>query len=1778
MTRRLLVTLVITLAALWARVPAALADAGEDLAAGRTALASGELDKAWRLLVAAAESLPNSVEAHLALADCYLQKGQVDDALSEYHIVIKLSPKHGRATMLVEALTARHRTLEQKLAAAEQLVSVKSYQSAINLLATTFHEPLDPAEREVVRLRLAEIHLWWGGNDAAMTEAVQLAAELSTAEGRAQANAIAALAAAGLGRYAEAEARAAKADAAPQTWRDRLGIIALLKDLDAQRDLVAVSRAVGKALATLPDSIQRETIKMAVFDRLSKAARDRLGTGDGAGALAVVWPMVSDGEVPGDESILKPVKLTGGWLGADASGQAAWLAIADLLSQLGDVEMQGQVQSTPLAYWLASQVILQSAAADAARGDAMISLIGKLAGASHGAQGRKSGQPLSRADVVQHALILQVASHPASGVQQDHLVGAIIHHIQRYEAAHDLRTGVDLFVKIAASEDSARPDVEVVVSLPKGAAHAKLVQHLAGAFHTLGQAAFNDAAATLAPAPNAKLNRDDTVALVLLSELMSAYPRLPFAKAATDLGGQIIERYAGIEMWDAAAQAIDLLYEGSEAAAWNGRWQAAALKVRNGSAEESKLSGLGRRLPEQLHPLIKESLSNQVALLRQSPTEALRAQVLAAAQPLLERYLQLDRRDLAEQVIDVLAAAPAGKGDEIADLRDWALWARASIAGQKALASLARTAKATGDKPLPLDGGHQAEIKILDDLVTDYPRSSFTPQAVGRINSIVGLYERYRSFDTAASVLAGFIKAHPKIEAAEQLQYSLALISLKKARLVFGEREDQSTPPQQQVSAEFTVAIKEISEFLKAHPTGKFTTQAEAELLSIARAYGGVGGWAAARSVITQMTAAGPNANQRRIPGYPRLLEAATYLGELDPAYALHLLSPAPKSNDGRPDDGINALALANSPAVLSLAGSLNEDQDVSKLADGQAASGPADKPGAPAAPTPGPRFSSGGFADQLQPGEGGGGRASDSDLALAMVRRSEQQHLAQIARLGPKKGKNQGPDGGEASGQQAAQDQPVRLPSGVVLSEAAMKAQDEASDKAYSILLELVRAGGAKNANDAARHVADAARTHIFWMFSFFEGQLRADHAMAIINQYLKDWPTEPDRMALAFRAVTDRVAFASHTAPSDRINLAWVEARHERFEQARAAITQFIAAHPDQTNWVNQARMLAFDTYLRESDLIAAAADVRAAGLLMQASDELGRLHQTSPHHPECTNFPNRMWNIADRLTALGQREQAITILNRITVEFPTHQLARQAVLRTAQTYASDLASPLRAVETYQEYLSQAGDDGNTREQIFAIASQLSSKRRYVESLHVYAVFVDSFPTDPRAATALQAIGAIHQANEAYNDAVASYERIIAEYPSTEVIPQVKLAIAECQINLSQWYKARRTYEEFVGKDPKNGSEAMATARIEILKNLDRYQKLLDDKEVDRNKDDAQFQIGHIVFTQLQFTDKAIREFRKVVTNFPKSHQADDAQFEIGVALLQAGRLDDAREQLLKVVSVYPDSPLADNALYMVGQSFEQQASRLSAVTMQGARAEAFERGQRFAYTQNQSNLEQQKTQLDDIRRDLKGKGDARQLGIEEAYANFRSNDFNGTNTVLLNRNAELQAEQESAMEVANRQDRINEAFREAVTKYTKAASDYPLGDKTSESLLRMADIYEMHLKDTTSAMKTYEKIVKFFPGTPVAEDAGWKVAQFHDREGQYTAAVQAYRDFIRNYPASKRVADAQFAMAEALEQLGRWVEAMDAYQTFRDKFAEHAKAVQALEQINWIKAYRR
>ena len=158
----------------------------------------------------------------------------------------------------------------------------------------------------------------------------------------------------------------------------------------------------------------------------------------------------------------------------------------------------------------------------------------------------------------------------------------------------------------------------------------------------------------------------------------------------------------------------------------------------------------------------------------------------------------------------------------------------------------------------------------------------------------------------------------------------------------------------------------------------------------------------------------------------------------------------------------------------------------------------------------------------------------------------------------------------------------------------------------------------------------------------------------------------------------------------------------------------------------------------------------------------------------------------------------------------------------------------------------------------------------------------------------------------------------------------------------------------------------------------------------------------------------------------------------------------------------------------------------------------------------------------------------------------------------------------------QLADRQDKINAALRKAVANFRRAAT-VASADKADDALLRMAQIYDLRLKDSDAAMATWLEIVKQYSGTTVAEDASWKIAKYYETHEQFAEAISAYNSFLRNYRRSPNASAAQAAIAENHEQLGNWVEAMDAYTNYINNYPEGSMASKAKEQIAWIKTYR-
>ncbi|MGD9127224.1 MAG: tetratricopeptide repeat protein, partial [Planctomycetia bacterium] len=797
-------------------------------------------------------------------------------------------------------------------------------------------------------------------------------------------------------------------------------------------------------------------------------------------------------------------------------------------------------------------------------------------------------------------------------------------------------------------------------------------------------------------------------------------------------------------------------------------------------------------------------------------------------------------------------------------------------------------------------------------------------------------------------------------------------------------------------------------------------------------------------------------------------------------------------------------------------------------------------------------------------------GRARRDVEMLAMVQQQEANQAAQVALMRENQSRWVARS---QQGQQSINNNAYQIQLNVcqvfeTLSAAELARQEKAIEAAYKIFQEIV-----KEYSETA--TATLARTEILATVTYWRSIGQPKRAAALAKQFLKDNPTDRDLPSLRLQIARDWLTWAAMPVVEITSKQEKLSEVCKRFDNARKELAKIVTEFPKQQTYLQKAQWEIASSFLTQARVVNSFSSTLARGQYVRASKELAKVAEKYSDHPNLGQIPQMLWTISQELESRAYYDEAILVWNELTMYNPMDSYAKQAALKIAQTYHHKLKRPLRAAEAYQELnFARGGNDQSLQNSIFQIGSDLKNEKRWVESLHVLESFVDSFPKHAQAGQALKMVGQIHQTNEAWEDAIKAYQRVIAEFHNGQWSQEAKWAIAECKINLSKWHEAKEDYLSYV-ETYHDSKMNEAKRRIELLKDLERYQGLVDEKG-QRKAFDAQYQIAEIVKDRLQNKVKAIIEYRKVTSKWPKSHLADDALYAIGNTYLALGETTKAREALLKVGEKYPASPLADDALYLVGKSYEEEATKLASVTRESTLERAKEVAQKKAYTMSQSNRRSlMKSNYANVKK-LKAAGKGMQAEQAEASNAFSYGQFNSAQAILFAQKAEQEVESLSAAQMADRQDKVNAALRKAVESFT-SASKIAGADKADEALLQMATIYDTRLKDSKAAMETWLEIVRQFSGTTVAEDASWRIAEYYQREGKYAEAIEAYKAFLRNYRRSPKAGNAQFAVAENCEKLNQWVQAMDAYTNYITNFPSGPLVNKAKEQINWIKTYR-
>ncbi len=1303
---------------------------------------------------------------------------------------------------------------------------------------------------------------------------------------------------------------------------------------------------------------------------------------------------------------------------------------------------------------------------------------------------------------------------------------------------------------------------------------------------------------------NASLSEDQESILSLATQLITAKPKMATGVLAVLEPMIALHTASGYD--DATEQAYTLLEPSLPTPQRRSvRLAVARSWIKRAIARHNKLMGNGFRPPEELDEQIEKALVRCYQLQSELDQDHEFVQeVTAIRSSVIGHYRNLGYHETAAAAIVVQSDQPVDWLDarseiELADLR-------LSIA----LEDLAtQTKQFQGRKNVTLTPAIQEAIGGIEQFVTNRPYHRDVATAIRRILSVGKTYEQYEKYDIAAKIytsLEAFALATDSLQQAEPGKATVAQQAAASTALALhikaGKALDQqikSLPegadPPAELSEEFQAAIAAYNAIITKYADSPLVSSAIGKMMEIALQHAVVGAWDVADRVYADLQAQELPLRQperldlaralcdmgKVIPDHARQMLAAITLWKRETrstAEETSAIAQSEVSDDfddplairsrfgsvGGVGGGFRGFARGATNEVVTANSALGAKVPVGDSALGAKVPVGDSAVAAEAVAAP-PATDEEMPAAEVMDATANFERAMRQSDLLATVRKQQSAMAAQVAMLRDQE--IQLVD--QRQGQQAAQNQPAQPHADLVLSDAEIERRKRILDSAYTKLQAI------RNAYADSTTAAEA-RGQIMVIVNHWRSIRRWQDSADLVKRFLADNPTDANLPGLRHEVARDFLAWAAGAVEPNMPKQELLDEVNRRYELAREELSGIIAAFPDDQNLKHQAQWDIATSHLSQARVVAGISSTLARGQYVRAASELLATADLYHDHPKINELPQMLWNITQELSNRRFFDEAITVWNEMTLHYPGNPLAEQAAMQIAQTYENQLRLPLRAVESYLELnFSRGGNDVALQDSIFRIASQLMNEKRWVEALHVLETFIDSFPAHASAGQALTMIGQVHQTNEVWEDAIAAYRRVILEYDQGNWAQQSKWSIAECTINLSRWEEAQGAYLEYQKAYPQDPKVAEATARMEILKDLARFQKVVDEQG-QRKAFDAQYQIGTIVRTKLANPVKAIIEYRKVAGSWPDSHLADDALFQVGMIYMELGQTENAREAFLTTAEKYPTSPLADDALFQVGASFENEAQTLAGVTRGKAIEIANEVAQRQAYAVSQGNRRVRREQNLDQIAQLKKEGKAVEADNKAAFQAALNVAFDQANAAVVANWAAQQEEALTTAQLADRQDKINAALRKAVASFRRAAS-VASADKADDALLRMAQIYDQRLKDSDAAMSTWLEIVKQYSGTAVAEDASWKIAQYYETHEKYADAITAYNSFLRNYRRSPKASEAQAAIAENHEQLGNWVEAMDAYTNYINNYPEGSLASKAKEQIAWIKTYR-
>jgi tol-pal system protein YbgF len=211
---------------------------------------------------------------------------------------------------------------------------------------------------------------------------------------------------------------------------------------------------------------------------------------------------------------------------------------------------------------------------------------------------------------------------------------------------------------------------------------------------------------------------------------------------------------------------------------------------------------------------------------------------------------------------------------------------------------------------------------------------------------------------------------------------------------------------------------------------------------------------------------------------------------------------------------------------------------------------------------------------------------------------------------------------------------------------------------------------------------------------------------------------------------------------------------------------------------------------------------------------------------------DFENRFSRIEEELKSLKNNPQKIDeVLKEETKNSQTTEI-QENLTPSVESIQSDITQELESNEQ-QAIVSDAGNvetgtdlppliDEEQELNMFDEAEGLMRSARYKEAFDSFDRFVTTYPKSQRLVEAKKNIGYIQFALKNYKASINTYEKLIANHPSHELMPEILYGKANTEIQLTRITKAKQTLRRIIQEYPNASNIENAKKRLKALESI--------------------------------------------------------------------------------------------------------------------------------------------------------------------------------------------------------------------------------------------------------------------------------------------------------------------------------------------------------------------